>query len=117
MWSRPTGGTTSTHVDSRLHRDGSRPPNRFGYTVGDRFDGTPACTWEFQIDPADRACRITQRFQRLPQGISGTRLAADAFPADAEETVRDRERSLTNDLSETLQRIKRVLEATSGLTT
>jgi Polyketide cyclase / dehydrase and lipid transport len=86
-------------------------PNRFAYTVGDRYDGTPACSWEFQIDGTEAGCRISQRFQHLPQGMSGTRLAADSFPADAEQTVRDRQQSLTNDMNETLQRIRRVLEA------
>jgi hypothetical protein len=86
-------------------------PNRFAYVVGDRYDGTPACSWEFRIDGTDDGCRISQRFQHLPQGLSGTRLAADSVPADATQTVRDRQQSLTDDMNETLQRIRRVLEA------
>jgi hypothetical protein len=86
-------------------------PSLFAYTVGDRFDGTPACSWEFRIDPFDDGCRISQRFQHLPQGLSGTRLAADGFPDDAEQQVRDRQRSLAKDMNETLHRIRKVLEA------
>jgi hypothetical protein len=85
-------------------------PSLFAYTVGDRFDGTPACSWEFRIDSSDDGTRISQRFQHLPRGLSGTRLAADGFPDDAEEQVRDRQRSLTKDMNETLHRIRQVLE-------
>jgi hypothetical protein len=87
------------------------PPHRFGYTVGDRYDGTPASTWDFQIDPTGQGCRITQRFQHLSQGISGARLAADDAPADAEAIVQHRQQSLTNGMAQTLQRIKLVLES------
>jgi hypothetical protein len=89
-------------------------PSHFAYTVGDRFDGTPACSWEFRIDPLDGGCRISQRFQHLPQGLSGTRLAADSSPRDAEHEVRARQGSLTEDMNETLHRVKQVLESANA---
>ncbi len=86
-------------------------PTRFAYTVGDRFDATPASSWDFEIDATASGCRITQHFQHHPQGLSGTRSAADADPDRAEEIVRDRIERLTRDMQETLQRMKTVLES------
>jgi hypothetical protein len=44
-------------------------------------------------------------------GLSGTRLAADADPARAQEIVQARAQDLTDGMNQTLQRMKQVLEA------
>jgi len=85
-------------------------PTLFAYAVGDRFDATPACDWEVQIEPTANGCRITQRFQHRPQGLSGTRLAADSDPERAAEQVRERTAELKSGIGETLQRMTAVLE-------
>ena len=86
-------------------------PRRFGYTVGDRYDGTPACAWEVEIEQTATGCRITQRFQHLSRGLSGIRHAADADPDHAEEIIESRVEGLVNGMNETLERMKRVLES------
>ena len=89
----------------------AKPPERFSYTVGDRYDGTPATLWDFQIEATDTGCRITQRFQHLPQGLSGIRLQADADPTRAEAIIEERTRALAAGMDETLRRMKYMLEA------
>ena len=86
------------------------PPTRFSYTVGDRYDGTPACAWDVEIEPTANGCRITQHFQHRPRGLSGIRHAADADPDRAPEIVQARAQELTDGMSQTLQRMKQVLE-------
>jgi hypothetical protein len=85
-------------------------PERFGYTVGDRYDGTPATEWEFLIEPTTTGCRLTERFRHLPDGLSGIRLQADAEPGRAEEIVSERMRGLTEGIAMTLERMKLILE-------
>ena len=85
-------------------------PDRFSYTVGDRFDGTPATEWDFFIDATPTGCRITQQFRHLPRGLSGIRGLADAEPVRAEEIVGDRTRDLNTGITATLDRMKAALE-------
>src|SRR5688572_19975825 len=61
----------------------ARPPHSFAYTVGDRYDGSPATEWRVEIDAVTGGCRITQRFRHVPNGRSGLRTLADADPASA----------------------------------
>lgn len=106
IWIRPCTVTTA------------QPPERFSYTVGDRYDGTPATSWDIEIEPTATGCRITQHFQHLPRGLSGIRHRADDDPARAEDIVNERVQGLTDGVIQTLQRMKRVLESTetSGAT-
>lgn len=53
------------------------PLTRFAWTVGDRFDGTPATKWEFELEGDDGHVLIRQRFQHLPDGLSGIRSGAE----------------------------------------
>jgi hypothetical protein len=89
----------------------AQPPERFAYTVGDRYDGTAATCWDTKIEPTATGCRITQHFQHLPRGLSGIRHQADDDPTQAERIVEDRMQSLTNGMAQTLQRMKQVLES------
>ena len=90
---------------------------RFSYMVGDRYDGTPACAWDVEIEPTANGCRITQHFQHLPRGFSGARHAADANPARAEQIVHDRAQDLTDGMNQTLRVMKHVLESDRDTTT
>ena len=90
----------------------AQPAERFSWTVGDRYDGTPATCWDIEIEAIASGCRIRQEFQHLPRGLSGIRHEADADPARADEIVRERVRDLTAAMNQTLQRTKRVLEST-----
>jgi uncharacterized protein YndB with AHSA1/START domain len=99
IWIRPCTVTTA------------QPPERFSYTVGDRYDGTPATSWDIEIAPTEAGCRITEHFQHHPRGLSGVRHWADDDPARAEDIVNEEVQSLTNGVMETLQRMKRVLES------
>jgi Polyketide cyclase / dehydrase and lipid transport len=55
----------------------AQSPERFSYTVGDRYDGTPATVWDIQIVATATGCRITQNFRHLLRGLSGIRHRAD----------------------------------------
>jgi hypothetical protein len=99
IWIRPCTVTTA------------QAPERFSYTVGDRYDGTPATLWDVVIEPTATGCRITQHFQHLPRGLSGIRHQADENPAQAEVIVNQRVQGLTAGMRQTLQRMKGVLES------
>ena len=86
------------------------PPYRFAYTVGDRFDGTPATRWTFLISPTDDGCVVEQQFEHLPDGLSGIRLQAEQLD-DAEAIVEMRRNELRDGMTLTLGRIRSVLEA------
>ena len=47
------------------------PPRHYAYTVGDRFDGTPATRWTFRITPSESGCVVEQQFEHLPTGSAG----------------------------------------------
>jgi hypothetical protein len=85
-------------------------PERFRYTVGDRYDGTAATEWDIYIEPIMTGCRITERFRHLPKGLSGIRHQADAEPERAEAVVSERRRGLSEGIAVTLHRMKLVLE-------
>jgi hypothetical protein len=89
----------------------AQAPERFAYTVGDRYDGTAASSWDIKIEPTPTGCRITQNFKHHPRGLSGIRHQADDDPAQAHAIVRERVEELTNGMLQTLQRMKRVLES------
>jgi len=86
------------------------PPRSFAYTVGDRFDGTPATRWTFRITPTDDGCVVQQQFEHLPDGLSGIRLQAEQLD-DAEALIAQRRDMLRDGMSQTLERIRRVVEA------
>jgi uncharacterized protein YndB with AHSA1/START domain len=86
------------------------PPRHFAYTVGDRFDGTPATRWTFRIAPSEFGCIVEQQFEHLPDGLSGLRLRAEQVD-DAEALIARRRTMLREGMTQTLERIRRVLEA------
>ena len=86
------------------------PPRQFAYTVGDRFDGTPATRWTFRITPTDTGCLVDQQFEHLPDGLSGIRLRAEQLGA-AEAIIAERRNMLRDGMTQTLKRIRAVLEA------
>jgi uncharacterized protein YndB with AHSA1/START domain len=86
------------------------PPRQFSYTVGDRFDGTPATRWTFRITPGDSGCVVEQQFEHLPDGLSGIRLQAEQVD-DAEALIAWRRTMLREGMTQTLERIRSVLEA------
>ncbi len=90
------------------------PGRAFGYVVGDRYDGSPASHWlyEFCLTVSGR-CHIDVTFRHTPDGQSGLRHAADADPHRATDIVADRVGELTEGVSQTLARMKAVLEAAS----
>lgn len=85
-------------------------PKHFAYTVGDRYDGSPASEWDFAIEPAGDGCAITQTFRHVPDGITGVRVSADAEPDRAAEIIQARLVELRRGMTETLGRMKAVLE-------
>ena len=89
----------------------AQAPERFSYTVGDRYDGTAASSWDIEIEPTPAGCRITQRFQHLPRGLSGIRHMCDEDPEHAEFIVKERVEQLTAGMTQTLQRMKDLLES------
>ena len=86
------------------------PPRHFAYTVGDRFDGTPATRWTFRVTPTDAGCLVEQQFEHLPDGLSGIRLQAEQLD-DAEALIVERRTMLREGMTQTLERIRAVLEA------
>jgi uncharacterized protein YndB with AHSA1/START domain len=86
------------------------PPRHFAYTVGDRFDGTPSTRWTFRVTPTDSGCDVEQQFERLPDGLSGVRLQAEQLD-DAEAHIAHRRVMLREGMTQTLDRIRVVLEA------
>ena len=86
------------------------PPRHFAYTVGDRFDGTPATRWTFRITPVESGCIVEQQFEHLPDGLSGLRLQAEQVD-DAEELIAWRRTMLREGMRQTLEQMRRVLEA------
>ncbi|MDX6226493.1 MAG: hypothetical protein QOJ92_1263 [Frankiales bacterium] len=87
------------------------PGARFGYVVGDRFDGTPASGWVFEMSDSDEGTALTQRFHHLPAGLTGVRLAADRHPERAADYIAARGAVLQEGMRTTLESMKKVLEA------
>ena len=87
------------------------PGVSFAYTVGDRYDGTPASDWRFAFEPTtDGRCRIVQTFRHRPHGLSGVRHQADSDPQRADEIIEARSAALRAGMLLTLSRMKDVLE-------
>jgi Polyketide cyclase / dehydrase and lipid transport len=91
----------------------ARPPKHFSYTVGDRYDGSPATQWDVLIEPSQVGCRLSQRFRHLSRRLSGLRHMADEDLARAEAIVNDRERGLLDGINQTLRTMKELLESTT----
>jgi uncharacterized protein YndB with AHSA1/START domain len=85
------------------------PPRLFAYTVGDRFDGTPATRWTFRITGADSGCVVEQQFEHLPDGLSGIRTQIEQLD-DVEAHIATRREMLRDGMTRTLERIRAVLE-------
>jgi hypothetical protein len=85
------------------------PPREFAWTVGDRFDGTPATRWAFRLGPHPLGCMIRQQFRHYPDGLSGLRLFAQAHPTRAAQLIAMRQRDLSHAMMTTLQRMSVVL--------
>lgn len=86
------------------------PPRLFAYTVGDRFDGTPSTRWTFRVVATDTGCVVEEQFEHLPDGLSGIRLQAEQLD-DPEALIVERRTSLSQGMTQTLERIRAVLEA------
>jgi hypothetical protein len=87
------------------------PGRSFGFVVGDRYDGSPATHWLYELASATPgACRVTVTFRHLPDGLSGLRLLADSDLENAENFVAARLRELTEGMQTTLGHMKAVLE-------
>jgi hypothetical protein len=86
------------------------PPRLFAYTVGDRFDGTPATRWTFRISPTDTGCLVEQRFEHLADGLSGLRLEAEQVE-DPAALIALRREQLRDGMTQTLERIRLLLDA------
>lgn len=84
-------------------------PRHFAYTVGDRYDGTPATRWTFRITPTDTGCVVEQTFEHLPDGLSGARLQAEQAD-DAEALIAERRTMLRDGMTLTMERIRTLLE-------
>ncbi len=90
-----------------------RPGELFAYTVGDRFDGSPASSWEFVIESlAPGRCRITQTFRHERDGLTGFRFHADREPDRARQIADERLTVLRAGMQETLLRMRARLEST-----
>jgi Polyketide cyclase / dehydrase and lipid transport len=87
---------------------------RFSYTVGDRYDGTPAREWEFLVADRPDGCVITQTFRHLADGLSGLRVEADARPDEAAEVIARRSSDLRAGMRQTLERMRGVLEPSTS---
>jgi len=85
------------------------PGRRFAYSVGDRYDGSPASDWEFELYQTKEGCKIVQTFRHRRDGLSGIRLAADAEPTRVDEILEERSRALSAGMHDTLHRMKAVL--------
>lgn len=92
----------------------AQSPERFSYTLGDRYDGTPATVWDVQIVATPTGCRITEHFGHHPMGLSGIRHRADDDPTQADAIIRERVKDLTDGINQTLQRMRWVLESTAA---
>jgi uncharacterized protein YndB with AHSA1/START domain len=90
------------------------PPREFAWTVGDRFDGTPATRWAFRVLPDRAGCIIRQEFRHYPDGLSGLRLHAEAHPELAADLVAGRQRDLRAGMAATLGRMSLVLTTREG---
>jgi hypothetical protein len=88
--------------------------DRFSYTVGDRYDGTPACEWEFLVADRPGGCAITQTFRHLADGLSGLRVEADSRPDEAAEVIARRSSDLRAGMRQTLERMRGVLEPSTS---
>jgi uncharacterized protein YndB with AHSA1/START domain len=92
----------------------SERPTVFGYTVGDRFDGSPSGTWTFRCESEDGGTRLTQWFAHAPEGRSGTRLLAEQDPAKARSIISTRAEIVERGMQSTLEAIKHVIEPKTG---
>ena len=91
------------------------PPHRFGYVVGDRYDGSPASRWDFTIEAfGDDRCRIRQTFRHVPDGLTGLRHFVEADVENAASIVDRRRVELHSGMETTLRAMKKRLEG--GLT-
>ena len=84
------------------------PARLFAYTVGDRFDATPATRWSYLITSANEGCLVRQEFAHLPDGLSGLRLRAEELD-DAEVILAVRREKISAGMALTLERMRIVL--------
>lgn len=81
------------------------PARLFAYTVGDRFDATPATRWSYLITPTNEGCPVRQEFEHLPDGLSGLRLRAEELD-DAEVITAVRREEIRAGMTLTLERMR-----------
>jgi hypothetical protein len=62
---------------------------RYAYFTHDRWD-EPASQWRFELSASGDGTRVTHSFEHLPEGLSGTRMAIEALPADERRDAMNR---------------------------
>ncbi len=82
------------------------PPTEFAWTVGDRYDATPATRWSYRVRSTAGGCVLEQEFRHVEDGLSGLRIAAEADPEGAGPLVAERTKGLETGMRETLRRIR-----------
>jgi hypothetical protein len=87
------------------------PATHFAWSVGDRFDGTPATTWAFRLRSLGNSVLLRQEFAHCPDGLSGLRVSVESDPTRAADQVQARTGELHRAMVSTLARMKQVLEA------
>ncbi|WP_460824882.1 hypothetical protein [Nostocoides australiense] len=90
------------------------PARLFAYTVGDRFDATPATRWSYLITPTNEGCLVRQEFEHLPDGLSGLRLRAEELD-DAEVIIAVRREEIRAGMTLTLERMRKADEVEAAL--
>ncbi|HEX8002532.1 MAG TPA: SRPBCC family protein [Mycobacteriales bacterium] len=91
------------------------PGRHWAYVVGDKYDGTPATRWDWEMaDNGDGTTTVTQTFSHLPHGLSGVRSQADADPANAAAVVAARVEVLRDGMRQTLARLREAVQRSSA---
>lgn len=91
------------------------PEVGFSWSVGDRFDGSPATRCTFRLRTMDDSTVRGQEFAHCPDGLSDLRAGAEGDPAKAAELVQVRAQQLHDGINDTLARMKRITGSVGGL--
>ena len=93
----------------------AHPGRAFGYVVGDRYDGSPASVWLFELSTlSSTRSRIDLTMRHHRDGLSGLRLFADKEASRAPQVVAARAAELASGMQRSLNRMKAVLEGKSS---
>lgn len=84
------------------------PPRRFVWMIG--LPENPASTWWFELEPEGDGTRVRQHLTMGP-GPSGLTMAIDAMPDKEERIIARRIREHTENMTTTLEAIKKTVES------